>query len=378
MSTYNLKIFQNRSSSKNSWIKNNINYFGKFNHMKKFIKYTLIVLAIIVLGLLAIGFIAPKKYDMTRSIWIKANRKTVWNQAALFNNFDNWSPWRELDTAMTHTLEGTDGTVGAKWIWKSKTAGNGSMTNTEVTGMDSRTYDLRFEDWGGVSSCKMTFKDSADGTIISWGMKGENNFMGAIFMFFMGGMEGAVGKDYDKGLEKLKKYCEAHPEAAGEPWKMNPVEMKDFPKTTFVQIKRDAKISDYIKNAGTWTQEMAGKLMGYVMGNKLNMTGTMFSIYYTWDEKADKTTFSVAVPVDKESAAKGDGISYETIPAAKCAIIDFWGDYQYTGKAHMAMSDWMKAEKKEPAGATMEEYVTDPGKEKDPAKWQTRIWYPVK
>lgn len=346
--------------------------------MKKFIKYTLIILGILIAGLLIIGLVSAKKYDFTRTIWIKADKHTVWNQVAHWKNFNNWSPWYEIDTAMTQKIEGTDGEKGARYSWKSEKAGSGNMLNTEMVENEKFVYELRFEDWDGMSTCTMALADSAGGTKVSWGMKGEAGFLPRIFMFFAGGMEGAVGKDYDKGLGYLKKYCEAHPEAGGaEVFKMGDIATKEFPKTLFVQIKRSAKISEYEKNAGPWTQEMAGKLMAFVQENKLEMRGTLFTIYYKWDMKTDETEFSIAMPVAKEGAAGKDGVSYQTIPGSNCAVMDFWGDYKYTGKAHMAMGDWLKKENKMPTGATMEEYVTDPGVEKDPAKWQTRIWYPI-
>ena len=42
-------------------------------------------------------------------------------------------------------------------------------------------------------------------------IQSESGFVSAIFMTLMGGMDGAIGKDYEKGLAKLKTLCEIPP-----------------------------------------------------------------------------------------------------------------------------------------------------------------------
>lgn len=344
--------------------------------MKKFIKYLLIGLGVIVLGLLVVGVFAKKEYDFKRGILIKANRNTVWEQVALWRNFNNWSPWFHLDTAMKQTIEGKDGETGCKYSWKSKEAGSGSMLNTVMDAMNRRVYDLKFEDMGGTSHCEMVLSDSADGTYITWSMSGKNDFVGAIFLTLMGGMEGAVGKDYNQGLENLKKYCEAHPAAN---YSLGEISVKTFPHGIFAQNRREMKISEYLKSSEGVMGEMFAGLNKYVATNQLKPAGNTYGIYYVWDEKADKTIFSAAMAVDKKGPGDGTAengcVEFEN---SEAVCMDFMGSYEGIKNAHDAILKWIFTHNKSVGNATLEEYVVGPMQDKNPAKWHTRIWYLLK
>ena len=57
-------------------------------------------------------------------------------------------------------------------------------------------------------------------------------------------------------------------------------------------------------------------------------------------------------------------------------LSDF-GPYELTAKAHTAIHEYIGAHNKKIIGAPWEVYVTDPGLEKDTAKWETDVYYPV-
>jgi effector-binding domain-containing protein len=343
--------------------------------MKKFFKYLIIVLLVIAVVLTIIGLAASKTYNFTRTLWIKADRKTVWAQVATFEAAKKWSPWESQDTTMTIKMEGQDGTNGARRSWDSKKMGKGSMTNTAVKEMEMRSYQIHFIDFNNTADGKIALADSGEGTKVSWSMAGENGFIGRIFMFFMGGAEGAIGKDFDKGLALLKSICETKkPE---DNFKLSEITQKKFNKTVFVEIRKKMAMDEYKKDASSIMAGFAGRLIQFISVNKLQQKGTLFAIYYLWDEAAKKTDFSVAIPVDREVKTADLEIKYATINEGNYATIDFWGNYDLTENAHMAMDKWLKDNKKVSKGPVLEEYITDPMTEKDPKKWLTRIWYPL-
>jgi effector-binding domain-containing protein len=103
----------------------------------------------------------------------------------------------------------------------------------------------------------------------------------------------------------------------------------------------------------------------------------LFGLYYKWDDKNRQVEMAVAFPV--ASATKGDGnIEVINMNAAKCAAVDYWGDYSGIGNAHMELDKWLAANKKTSETPVLEEYIGDPEKEKDPMKVLTRVWYPLK
>ncbi|MBS3913991.1 MAG: SRPBCC family protein [Bacteroidetes bacterium] len=178
--------------------------------MKKFIKITLWVLLAVVVGLLLIGLVAPKKFDISRTAYIKASRVAVWEQINPWKNHEHWSPWYKKDTSMKITIAGTDGEVGASYAWESDEMGKGKQTIKEVKPMDFRASDLAIEGWGNPSMITFSLSDSAEGTKVIWRMQGENGYFGSIFALLFN-MNKMMGKDFEDGLGFMKTYIESNP-----------------------------------------------------------------------------------------------------------------------------------------------------------------------
>ena len=62
-----------------------------------------------------------KALDIQKTVRIKADLQTVFNQVAYLENFPNWSPFLEADPEQQIEVRGTDGQVGAQYHW----TGNG-------------------------------------------------------------------------------------------------------------------------------------------------------------------------------------------------------------------------------------------------------------
>ncbi len=156
----------------------------------------IIVAALVAIGVV-IGLVSPKDYNIHRETIINAPVETVFKNVSHYEHFTKWSPWQHLDTAMTTTLEGTDGTVGAKYSWKGNDqVGEGSMTFTKIEENKSVEQALEFlKPFKSSSTTYMNLEVADDGTKVTWCMKGESGFVTRIMMTLMGGMDAAVGKD---------------------------------------------------------------------------------------------------------------------------------------------------------------------------------------
>ena len=71
-----------------------------------------IVLAVVVL-ILFLAAIAPKNYDVSRSIEINRPKSVVFDYLKCLKKQDEWSPWGKRDPNMEKKFTGTDGEVGA-------------------------------------------------------------------------------------------------------------------------------------------------------------------------------------------------------------------------------------------------------------------------
>ncbi|WP_228235728.1 SRPBCC family protein [Allomuricauda sp. M10] len=168
-----------------------------------------ILLGLVVL-ILILGAIAPKTYDVSRSVEISKPKKEVFGYLKSLKNQDHWSPWAKKDPNMVQTFTGTDGEVGATNRWKgNKQVGEGEQEITKIVEGERVEGQLRFlKPWESTSDCYLITKEiDSETTKVVWGFSGKNKFPMSIMMLFMN-MDKAVGKDFEEGLANLKNILE--------------------------------------------------------------------------------------------------------------------------------------------------------------------------
>ena len=112
----------------------------------KILKIIGIIILLLVILIVVLGLIAPKKYEVERSVLINAPKQIVFKHVVKFKNWNAWSPWAEKDSTMTIAVEGKDGEQGSvyTWIGDPKITGEGEITNTGVKENEEMTYHLHF------------------------------------------------------------------------------------------------------------------------------------------------------------------------------------------------------------------------------------------
>lgn len=171
---------------------------------------TLIYILIGIVVLIAIlGIIAPKTYDVHRSIVIEKPVAEVYDFLKYIDNQDLWSPWKEKDPNMKKTLTGTDGEVGFISAWVgNKAVGEGEQELVALKENEEVTSVLRFfKPWKSTSDAYLRVSEKDSGTEVIWGFSGNNKFPISIMMLFMN-MDKSVGGDFENGLKKLKGILE--------------------------------------------------------------------------------------------------------------------------------------------------------------------------
>ncbi|OUR93280.1 polyketide cyclase [Flavobacteriales bacterium 34_180_T64] len=168
----------------------------------------------ILIGILALvillALIAPKNYEVNRSIVIAKRLPEVFQYLKFIRNQDDWSPWKKKDPNMKQESVGTDGEVGfiAKWEGN-KDVGTGEQEILHIEHNEHIKSQLRFlKPWKSISDAyiKVTEID-ANQTNVTWGFTGKNPIPFNIFMLFFN-FEKTVGKDFEEGLESLKSILE--------------------------------------------------------------------------------------------------------------------------------------------------------------------------
>lgn len=168
------------------------------------------ILAGFLVLIIILAAIAPKTYNVHRSITIDKPKEIVFEYMRYLKNYDAWSPWHKKDPAMKITYSGTDGQKGSKSTWEgNKEVGSGSQTITHIAQYELIESTIQFlKPWKSESIGYYHFEDAAPGqTKLTWGFKGTNRFPATIFMLAYN-MDKVVGKDFTDGLESLKKLLE--------------------------------------------------------------------------------------------------------------------------------------------------------------------------
>ena len=173
--------------------------------------YILVYILIgLVLLILFLAIIAPKSYNVFRTIEVSRPKKEVFEYLRSLKKMDEWSPWAQKDPNMEKRFTGNDGEVGALSYWNgNKDVGEGEQEVTRIANGERIESELRFlKPWKSTSDCYLQIDAiGSDKSKVTWGFSGKNRFPMSIMMLFMS-MDKMVGKDFETGLQNLKTVLE--------------------------------------------------------------------------------------------------------------------------------------------------------------------------
>ncbi len=175
----------------------------------KILKKILIGLAILIALILVVALFIKKDYILEREIVINKPTQEVYDYVKYLKNQDNYSSWNMIDPTMTHSYQGTDGTVGFISAWESKKMGNGEQEIKQLTDGARVDTELRFKGaFASVAPVYMTTVSVSDTqTKVKWGMTGHMAYPMNFMRVFMD-MDKIIGNEYAKGLSNLKATLE--------------------------------------------------------------------------------------------------------------------------------------------------------------------------
>jgi effector-binding domain-containing protein len=186
------------------------------------------------------------------------------------------------------------------------------------------------------------------------------NVMGPIFKFTM-------KRQFGKGLSALEALAEKRIEK--KEYFGYVVKEESILERHFVMSRSNVAIVDIQKY---FTQSL-GAIFQKVQNEGLTMKGMPSGLFFNYDQAKGMTDMAAAIPVNEEKAIKD--LTSITLPKQVGLVIDYYGDFANTDKAHRAMEAYMKDRNLLSNPPNVEEYVTDPLQEKDPSKWLTKIIY---
>lgn len=147
-------------------------------------------------------------FDIARSTTVLTDPGRVHALVDDFHRWTTWSPWEDVDPGLLRSYAGPDAGVGAHYAWSgNRKAGQGSM---EITSSTPEAIGIRLaflRPWKATNDVVFTFVAAGTGTEVTWRMTGDQTGVAALFGKVFS-MDRLVGKDFDKGLARLKAVAE--------------------------------------------------------------------------------------------------------------------------------------------------------------------------
>jgi len=334
----------------------------------KILKKILIVLVILVAIAAIVGLMLPSAVHIERSMVVNAKPAKVYAYLDNMKKDPEWSPWLLKDTAAQLQYEGPETGIGSKLSWKSDNSdvGNGSMITVESVAGEKIKRELYFMEDPKPAYATFVMTPEGDGTKVSWMMDADMG--GNPFMHIMGKMmSGMAGKEFEKGLVNLKTKVESMPEEASANFK---IEMIVTAPAHYLAVHDTVSIPTIGEKLG----QHFGTIQIALKKQNLNITGAPMAIYYS--DSQTNWEMDAAIPVDKPGKADGKVMPGE-MKGGNAVVAHYFGNYDKMGSVYAGLKEYLAANNLKMTGAPWEAYIASPMTEKDTAKWQTDVYFPV-
>lgn len=173
------------------------------------VKKVLLVLLLIVIAILLYATTRPNTYHVERSIVINAPAEKIVPMIDDFHQWARWSPWEDLDPNMKRTFSGANSGPGAVYAWEgNRKVGAGQMEIVQEQKPKAITVKLEFlRPMHDTSTTTFLFDQQGSATKVTWQMDGQMTYVSKVMCIFVS-MDKMIGKDFEKGLARLKAEAE--------------------------------------------------------------------------------------------------------------------------------------------------------------------------
>ncbi|MEM1338462.1 MAG: SRPBCC family protein [Bacteroidota bacterium] len=344
----------------------------------KILKYALLFLLVVIIGLAIYAAVQPNSYEITRSRVITAPNELVYNNVSDYKNWTAWLPWLEEDPGMTFEYGDLTKGEGASYSWNGKD-GTGSQKMISALPYESITNELTF-DGMGVATGFWKFNPVDDGTEVTWGIKADE--VPYIFKFFgaiSGGYDAMMGPMFERGLERLDSVVVLEAEAyekLASTWSMGEISKVAVNGKNFIGFAHSAKADQ--EEMSKLFEESMPKVGEYALTQGLQYGQfTPGAIYTKWDEETGDVDLMIGVFSDS-AITPGEHMQSMNLPKGEVVTVSKFGDYGVGDmEAHAAIAAFMEKNNITMTGIVYELYMNDPT-EVTPDKIQTDIFYPIK
>ncbi len=170
----------------------------------KFLKYALFTVLGLIALLLIVALFVPKTFHAEGTVTINKPNAEVFNYVKHIKNQENFGVWFRMDPKIETTSDGTDGTEGFKYSWKSEEVGNGSQVITKITEGSRIDIDLFLMYSAEPAKSFFTTEEvNANQTKVRWVVDGNMPYP-----FNLMSLCYDMNKDFVQGTANLKEVLE--------------------------------------------------------------------------------------------------------------------------------------------------------------------------
>jgi effector-binding domain-containing protein len=328
------------------------------------VRWITYILSCIGVLILILGLIFPKEINVEVKSPISSSAQPIYNTVSNILNVDKWWPTLHENKSLTYTYSDMKFTTGATANFKSNetegfiridkldSAKLVSFTTSQL-GKEG-TLSLEFSSDGQKSngtnvlwkkSAKLSYPRNAFGPFLKYRWKKELSQSALLLQ-----------NEIDHRIKDSMYYGYKIREAT---------QNAKYFQTIRTSVSHDQFTLSYAQNIAAIYQKLSTE--------GITPIGNPCAIIYGYDETNGNIDMAAAIGVLAPLNIKD--LTLESFPVHNAAYIPYFGDSKNNKTAHYALNDYISDRGYNADYPAIEEYVTDPLKEKDPAKWQTNIYY---
>jgi len=333
----------------------------------KIFRLILIIIGLFFILLFSVPFFLPKSVTVERTIEIHKPIDEVYAIVLDFNTFIEWNPWTEMESEALFEVVQNDPALGSKIKWDGDTIGTGYLKRVNLIENELIESELTFlNPWESTAADIMKFQPSEKGTIVMWRNQLKLDYPFGRYMYFI--MDAFLGKDFEKGLNKLKAYCEDVIQTAIYDIS---IETTNSKKIYYITDSSAINSSEIISK----TSAAINEINSFLNKNKIKDLSNPIAI--TSNHTANQWVYDIGIYTDSKIEILTGRINYTEMPSLDVVKCIYYGDISKSSVAYKQIHNYMRALNLIPNGRPWEEYTSDiynAGSQ----EFITYIYYPYK
>lgn len=333
----------------------------------KFLKWLGIILFSLVALFLIIPLFLPGTYHVERTSVIERPVDIVFQAAIDMNQRAQWDPWIEMEPDVEIEISMTPEIIGSGYSWKGEIIGEGKITIQEFIPNSRIKSEIEFFEPQSIKSDIIwEFEKHKNGTGISWAFKGNLSY--PIEKWFGLFMEKSMVPQFEKGLKNFKNFVESQPLLSG---RTGEIKEETFDGLIAMTMKEECAKN----NVNGKMISMYSSLLKHLKTNNQDIAGFPFAINHE-SETEGTILLECGLPVSKKLEGTEE-IKFKEIPESKVLVASHFGHFNSVETTYKALKEYIAKKNIEVTGIPWEMYMTDPMKEPDQNKWETKIFFPI-